>query len=72
MWKLQEKEIKALNVFEIMNFFDSDLAQRIRNAETVEKEKCFWTVGDSFERNEWLDFGELNSTNSNYPNSDGE
>lgn len=36
----------------------------------VEKEKCFWTVGDSFERNEWLDFGELNSTNSNYPNSD--
>ncbi|MCI8628494.1 MAG: helicase-exonuclease AddAB subunit AddA [Firmicutes bacterium] len=38
---LSEKEIKALNVSEIINFFNSDLAQRIRNAETVEKEKCF-------------------------------
>lgn len=38
---LSEKEAKSLNVSEIEEFFHSDLAHRIRNAKTVEKEKCF-------------------------------
>ncbi|NDO45605.1 helicase-exonuclease AddAB subunit AddA [Clostridium sp. MD294] len=38
---LSEQEAKALNVNEITKFFQSELAQRIRNADVVEQEKRF-------------------------------
>lgn len=38
---LSEQEAKALNVYEILMFFQSELAQRIRNADNIEQEKRF-------------------------------
>ncbi len=36
----------------------------------TEEGKCFFSVGSDFEKNNWLDFGKLNSVKSNYPNTD--
>lgn len=38
---LSEKEAKAINQLELLTFFESDFAQRIRNADSIKKEKCF-------------------------------
>lgn len=38
---LSEKEAKAINLYELLKFFESDFAERIRNADTIKKEKCF-------------------------------
>ncbi len=36
----------------------------------VENGKCFWSVDEAFEENQWLDFGTMHSVASNYPNAD--
>lgn len=38
---LTQKEAKALNSYEISKFFESGIAERIRKANNVQKEKCF-------------------------------
>lgn len=48
--------------------------EKIKNSafENVKTEtgKCFWSVDGAFEKNQWSDFGKMNSVQSNYPNSD--
>lgn len=36
----------------------------------TETGKCFFSDEQSFEKNDWLDFGKMHSIQSNYPNSD--
>ncbi len=36
----------------------------------TETGKCFWSVEDAFQKNQWSDFGKMNSLQSNYPDSD--